>query len=545
MPHASGLPAWIEKRDGCRVPFEPDRISQALFAATEAQGTPDTFLARELADGVLHFAAQEFSPSEIPTTAQLAELVIKVVRELGQPALAEAFARERRRRAEVLPARTAEGTASETRPQKKDVVFRFAATASPQAVVRGALRAYSLHAVFSRDLAAAQDEGWLTLGGLESPLTVPGAVVSPVFVRERAIGESLDRFFVIDGPEYAGSQTDWHRLQEATGLTAVVNLNGAAPPPWAVERIAGPLFAEPRGRAPAGDTALDEALEQWLAADPARVRIAWHIGELDFERGAARLRRLARLATDTGNIDFVFDRPRRSILLAEGIDRQHPAVLLYVGLRLPRLLELPGVGADSRQLLLKLPSLGRMAISAAVQKRAYLRNHAGERLTRGFLLDRARLVVVPIGLEAVVRSLTGHALCTHAGALELGQQILSTLSANLRADGQAASLDVCVDGALGSAAPHFGFSLEEQADRPDAAHVAGVTPWDATAAPKTQLRCAGLLHAAAGLGTSAVLLPEGIAGEAIVDLLHFAWKQTDVIRLRLLRPPTEQRQLAL
>src|SRR5438270_291555 len=84
-------PAWIYKRDGQLVPFEADKISRSLFAVTEALGRPDAFLARELADGVVHFLAVE-SDSSVPTTSQVAEVVVKIVRELGHPALAAAFA---------------------------------------------------------------------------------------------------------------------------------------------------------------------------------------------------------------------------------------------------------------------------------------------------------------------------------------------------------------------------------------------------------------------------------------------------------------------
>src|SRR2546421_5670705 len=82
--------AWVHKRDGGLVPFEADKISRALFAATETLGHPDAFLARELTDSILHFLAAETGEAT-PTTTDLAELVVKVVRELGQPALAQAF----------------------------------------------------------------------------------------------------------------------------------------------------------------------------------------------------------------------------------------------------------------------------------------------------------------------------------------------------------------------------------------------------------------------------------------------------------------------
>ena len=35
--------AWVRKRDGRLVPFEADKISRALFAASESVGRPDAF----------------------------------------------------------------------------------------------------------------------------------------------------------------------------------------------------------------------------------------------------------------------------------------------------------------------------------------------------------------------------------------------------------------------------------------------------------------------------------------------------------------------
>src|ERR1700682_1762115 len=88
---SSGLPSLVTKRDGRIVPFEADKISQSVYAATEELGQPSAFLARELTDGVLHFLAAEVG-ADPPTTLQIAELVAKVVRELGHPALAQVYA---------------------------------------------------------------------------------------------------------------------------------------------------------------------------------------------------------------------------------------------------------------------------------------------------------------------------------------------------------------------------------------------------------------------------------------------------------------------
>src|SRR6516162_8795680 len=88
---SSQPPTWVHKRDGRQAPFEADKISRALFAATETRGRPDAFLARELTDGIVHFLTAELDGAA-PTTAQIAEMAVKVVRELGHPDLAQVFA---------------------------------------------------------------------------------------------------------------------------------------------------------------------------------------------------------------------------------------------------------------------------------------------------------------------------------------------------------------------------------------------------------------------------------------------------------------------
>src|SRR5258708_6477109 len=161
-------PAWVHKRDGRLAPFEADKISRALFAASEALGRPDAFLARELTDGVVHFLAED-SAGGTPTTNQIAETVFKVVRELGQPALAEAFAEHGRRRPRKLaPPAAAPEAEAETpeRPVRPEVVLSFAAETAAEEVVRECVRTYALQSVFARDLVAAHHDGLLTLTGL-------------------------------------------------------------------------------------------------------------------------------------------------------------------------------------------------------------------------------------------------------------------------------------------------------------------------------------------------------------------------------------------
>jgi hypothetical protein len=510
-------PAWVRKRDGSVVPFDADQISQVLFAATEALGRPDAFLARELTDGALHFLAVE-SDDDTLTTTQIAETVAKTVRELGQPALAEAFAAR---------------AAAAAEPGGETILLRAPRDVPPRLLVPQLLREYTRQAVYSGQLLAAQSDGLLTITGFESPGELAGCVAGPTTSPEE-LRRWVSGTVAFDGPEYVvaggqGFECEALSAVRLLGLRAVVNLNCATPPPFAGDLARGPLFA---GQDAAADEATRSAaadrLRELVTQPPfaaAGTRVNWHLGERDF--AAHRLRRVAEDAADGGAISFVFDRPRRPVVLAEGIDRQHPAALLTVGLHLPRLAAQPGLAGDLGSFLHKLGSLARLAVSAGVQKREYLRRleraHPSP-LTTGFLLDRARLVVVPVGLDHVVQQFVGRGLTSGGAALDLGRQIVTRLRDVLRQEVRTSHLEACLDG------PES-FALTEGPAGTEA--VAGLTAWDPSAALKNQLRAAGSLHAVAERGTMALFLgPEEFTPEGIVERLRQAWETSEVLRLR-------------
>jgi hypothetical protein len=549
-PAASPKFAWIYKRDGRLVPFEADKISQALFAAGESMGRPDAFMARELTDSILHFLAAE-ADGPIPTTTQVAEVVTKVVRELGQPALARTFADGRARRAERRKTPTPTTLPSATPgvgPSLSQLVHWANDCSCPAELARRAagacLRAFTLHEVFTRDLVAAQADGLLVLTGLETPLELAGCVLPAVTTGNglvEAVAQTRSvagQFLVLDGPEYILAGRGANEVQDFTQalhlslrvatLQAVVNLNSAAPPAPAGDLAMGPLFAghrqaaEPEQRGQVLKALLDQLLQPGTSG--ASLRVDWHLGPADFLPAAsATLLRLARRALEGSPLAFVFDRPRRSVSLAEGLDRQHPALLLSVGLDLPRLLEQIRPPVEPATYLQKLGSLARLALSAAKQKRDFLRRHRQGRpaLTGGFLLERARLNVVPLGLDAATRTVTGEGLCAGGTAAEYARQVVQRLRDVLREDGRASLLDTCLD------AWPAGATTEPS----------GLTPWDTTAAAKNQLRAAGPLHAVAEAGTVTVLDAEGrpSTAAAVVDLLRYAGQQTDVVRVRFAR----------
>jgi hypothetical protein len=573
-------PAWVHKRDGQLVPFDADKISRALFAAAEGLGRPDAFLARELADGVVHFLTAE-SEGATPTTEQISELVIKVVRELGQPALAEAFALFAAQRERIAPR---DGAAPSEAPRPAgpaappgEVLLRFTPGTPLSAVLPSCVRDYTLQTVFTRDLVSARDVGLLTLTGLESPAELAGCVLGPPLDPEAGLISAIEelrrfvgRFVVLDGPEHLlaahgrPSVRDFARDLaiglRLSGLHGIVNLNSAAPPSWAGALAAGPLFAGQQ-RTPHAEQLreLADELVQELShpthsiSCTGAVRVDWHLGERDLGTESAtreRLQRLALLALEDTPLSFVFDRPRRPTALAEGVDRQHPAALLTVGLHLPRLAAQPGIDGDANKFLPKLGSLARLALSAGVQKREYLRRLErgrsrpegdGPALTSGFLLDRARLVVAPVGLDSVVHSFLKKGLSAGGAALDFGRHIVQRLRDVLRQDGRNAHLDTCLDGP-------FPFRLAEAKDTPDewptVEETAGLTAWDATAALKSQWRSAGVLQGVAEHGTLALFLPdERTLPEQVVEWLRTIWQQTDVVRLRLVREVISSRQL--
>ncbi len=522
---AAGPPAWVTKRDGRLEPFEADTIAQALFAATETLGAPNAFLARELTDAVIHFlSADPAGPA--PTTAHIAEQVVKVVRELGQPELAQVFA----------------GAPRTDRPSAQAVAFSFTTEESPAGVARRCLAAYGEQAVFARDLIAARDDGLLVLAGLDTPRQLARCVLEAMPATWAEVPEACavaGQGLVIDGPEWReaeAAQSSAHAvigwlnaLPALTRRHVVINLNAAQPPAWAHHRGSSPLFAS---EAPANLPLLDTVLDEIPLAPAAGVRWDWHVQGRDFAEGPHRdrLRRLARHALDGRPVAFVFDRPRRAVALAEGMDRHRPAVLVEVGLDLAAFAQRPGIVGSVTVLRDKLPSLARMAVSAGAQKRKYLRRHAGGTpLERGFLLDRARLAVVPLGLPAVVRGLTGHSAAADRSALELARGLLERLSEGLQEAGRAAHLEVVLD------SPGPGFAAAPGADGSTAAALGGA---DEAVPPERQVAAAGVLHAVAGRGTAHVCWPGdlGPTPDGVLALLSFAWRRTEVLRMIVQRP---------
>ncbi|MBI3823430.1 MAG: hypothetical protein HY289_12240, partial [Planctomycetes bacterium] len=488
----ASLPAWVRRRDGSQVPFEADRICQSLYAAAESLGTASAFLIRELSDVVLHFLAREDFDA-IPTTGNIADHVEKIVREVGHPALARRYA-ELHQHAQPKHA-----------PIEPSITI--ACTAGPQRFVQNCLEAYALQAVYSRDIAAAIDEGLLHIHGLDAPAALASLVLETTRLADLPWWLALDdwrtcagRQWIIESPEWLCTGQNHpaftpHLCECLLSLPMLgqrdveLHLNIAQPPYWSQTHPARPLFApfEDDSTTFERSNFLDSLMERWKSLfAPKAPTIAWHVHERSFTDDTERrqLNDLIRQALLGRSIRFIFDRPRGPVVLAEGLDRKCPGVLLEVGLDLPALAQRPDVARDGAHFLKKLPSLARIAVSAAGQKRQYLRTlPEGSPLKRRFLIERSAAVVVPMGLDEAVAYITGASPARSPVALDFTLKVLQTLKDALYEAGRSINFNLRLD------SPALPIA-------------------DATIAPQKQLDIASRLHARAGAGTMTLLLAD-------------------------------------
>lgn len=92
-------PESIRKRDGRVVPFDQERIANAIFKAARAVGGQDYRLARRLAQQVTDLVAETYG-DRIPGVEDVQELVEKVLIERGHARTAKAYILYRQQRAE-------------------------------------------------------------------------------------------------------------------------------------------------------------------------------------------------------------------------------------------------------------------------------------------------------------------------------------------------------------------------------------------------------------------------------------------------------------
>jgi hypothetical protein len=159
--------------------------------------------------------------------------------------------------------------------------------------------------------------------------------------------------------------------------------------------------------------------------------------------------------------------------------------------------------------------LARIAVSAAAQKRQYLRRLPdSSALKRRFLIERAAAAIVPRGLDHAVQL-----IAAEGAAFEFALEIVQTLKGALQKSGRAINLDLRLDLPADACVP---------------AH------------DERSLELAGKLHECAGAGAVIFRVQNGDA-DALVDVLQQAWQTTAVARLQLQRaePNVQQGEFGL
>ncbi|MBM3229649.1 ribonucleoside-triphosphate reductase [Candidatus Parvarchaeota archaeon] len=91
----------IKKRDGSTVPFDKEKITEAIFKAARSVGGTDRQLAARLADAVVVELTKIFDGEIVPSVEQVQDIVEKVLIETGHAATAKAYILYRQERTKI------------------------------------------------------------------------------------------------------------------------------------------------------------------------------------------------------------------------------------------------------------------------------------------------------------------------------------------------------------------------------------------------------------------------------------------------------------
>ncbi len=96
----------IRKRDGRIVPFDQDRITDAIFKAAQSVGGKDKELSKKLSDEVVILINQKFTKRDIPTVEEVQDMVEKVLIERGHASTVKSYIIYRQERAKLRAAKS-------------------------------------------------------------------------------------------------------------------------------------------------------------------------------------------------------------------------------------------------------------------------------------------------------------------------------------------------------------------------------------------------------------------------------------------------------
>ena len=98
---------FVIKRNGAKVPFTPNRITNAIYRAAVAVGGRDKFVAEGLTQQVVNYLEKNYPSRHIPSVEEIQDVVEKVLIENGHARVAKAYILYRDERARLRKQREA------------------------------------------------------------------------------------------------------------------------------------------------------------------------------------------------------------------------------------------------------------------------------------------------------------------------------------------------------------------------------------------------------------------------------------------------------
>ncbi|MNR90130.1 Anaerobic ribonucleoside-triphosphate reductase [compost metagenome] len=170
----------IRKRDGRIVPYDPQRIAQAIAKATGAVHGIDPALSESLSQSVAEMVERQ-SDSGLATVEQIQDAIEAVLIEAGLPRAAKAFILYRARRSRIREGKSELMLAVNDVLSADDPVLSPASPASKLwAVGSAASQEYYLKRMLPEEDAVAHMRGELHVEGLDSYAKAPTGLVVPV-----------------------------------------------------------------------------------------------------------------------------------------------------------------------------------------------------------------------------------------------------------------------------------------------------------------------------------------------------------------------------
>jgi ribonucleoside-triphosphate reductase len=152
----------IRKRDGRVVPFDAEKITQAIFKAARAVGGENYSLARELTTEVIVYLSEQKLSGLIPTVEEIQDAVEKVLIEKGHARTAKAYILYRAKRTRIREAKSELMDAVKEillEGNRKEEEANFSPAEKMNRIALAASQKYYLDNLLPPEIAAAHQEG--------------------------------------------------------------------------------------------------------------------------------------------------------------------------------------------------------------------------------------------------------------------------------------------------------------------------------------------------------------------------------------------------